>query len=61
MIYWKEYGIYVNIVTREKLATNFPLSFIGQFVHPVGGEGIGYIVILASYKFNFMRIHDNLV
>ena len=27
----------------------FPLSFIGQFVHPVGGQGMGVIVILARY------------
>ena len=42
-------------------------SFIGQFVHLVGGEGMGYgmwmggIVILASWEYNFIRIHENLV
>ena len=33
------YRIYVDIMTREKLLTWN--SFIGQFVHPVGGEGMG--------------------
>ena len=31
-------------------------SFVSQFVHSVGGEGI---VILASYKFHFIRVHYN--
>ena len=40
--------------------------FIGQFVHPLGGEdGVkrlnGGIIISASYKFQFNRVHDNLV
>ena len=41
-------------------------SFIGQFLHPLGGQGRGKgggwgIVILANYKFHFIRVHDNLV
>ena len=38
--------------------------FIGQVVHPVGGEGIGWkgeIVILDRCKFHFIREHENLV
>ena len=40
------------------------ISFIGQFVHSLGWEGMGergWIVILASYKFYFIRMHNNLV
>ena len=38
------------------------LSFIGQFVHPVGEEGVeGGIVILARCVFLFFREHENLV
>ena len=43
-------------------------SFIGQFVHPVGEKGMFVkdvdgegIVIIASYKIHFIRVHDNLV
>ena len=42
-------------------------SFIGQLVHPVGEEDIGYMgwigmaVIWVSYKFHFIRVHDNLM
>ena len=36
-------------------------SLIGQFVHPVGGEGMGDIVILARYKYHFIRVHVNMV
>ena len=39
-----EYIIYVNIITEEKCHKFILLtrtSFIGQFVHPVGGEGMG--------------------
>ena len=43
----------------------FPLSFIGQFVHPleatVWGKGKEGVVILARYKFHFIRVHSNLV
>ena len=41
-------------------------SFIGQFVNLVGGEGDGVkrknggIVILASCKYYFIRVHGNL-
>ena len=34
---------------------------IGLFVDPVGGKGMGGIVILASYKLHFVRVHYNLV
>ena len=39
---------------------------IGQCVLPVGWEEMGYdggwgIIILASYKFQFIRVHVNLV
>ena len=40
-------------------------SFIGQFVYPVGEEGMGVkgmdgvIVILASNKFKFIRVHED--
>ena len=38
------------------------LSFIGQFVHHVGGEGMeGGIVILARCVFLFIREHEVLV
>ena len=45
----------------------FPLSYIGQSVHPAerGGwsKGLGkeWTVILDRYKFHFIRAHDNLV
>ena len=42
----------------------FRTSLIGQFVHPVGGgEDVvkEEVVILVSYKFHFIRVHDNLV
>ena len=31
------------------------ISFISQFVYPVGGEGMGCIVVLARYKFQFIK------
>ena len=40
------------------------LSFNGYFFHQVGGEGMRYMgemVILARYKFHFIREQDNLV
>ena len=51
----------LEIFCQSKLITW--TSFIGQFVHPVGGGdmGKGGIVILASYKFHFIRVSDNLV
>ena len=40
-------------------------SYIYQFVRSLGGEGVKGvdegIVILASYMFHFIRVHDNLV
>ena len=63
-----EYTInnYMDIMTWEN-CLQFRLlawtSFIGQFIHPVGGEWIrlrvwiGGIVILASYKFHFVRVY----
>ena len=52
-------------MTGEKLLL-LSLSFIGQFINPVGREkyeqkGGGVIVILARYKFNFIRVHENQV
>ena len=55
--------IYVDIMTEEKIDCNFPMLFIGQFVNPVGlkgkewgkSGGMGKIVILARYKFHFIR------
>ena len=39
----------------------FPLSFIVQFNDSVVEEGIVDIVILACYKFHFIREHENLL
>ena len=38
-------------------------NLLCQFVHPVGGgrRGNRGIVILASCKFHFITVHDNLV
>ena len=54
-----------NICYQIKLLTI--TLIIGQFVHPVGGEGIGYrgrgiggIIILASCEHHFIREHENL-
>ena len=59
------------IYDRRKIVVKFRLltwtSFIGQRVYPVEverrwGKGGGWgIVILASYKFHFIRMPDNLV
>ncbi len=36
--------------------------FIGQFVHPVGGEGLkGESYVLAQCVFHFIGEHENLV
>ena len=35
------------------------ISFIGQFVHPVGMEYMG--VILASCEYHFIGVHENLM
>ena len=54
---------YMWILRQEKNCRQFRLltqtmtSFIGQFVHHLEGA----IVILASYKFHFNRVYDNLV
>ena len=39
------------------------ISFIGQFVQPVGGwdNGVGGIIILTSYEHHFIRVYKNLV
>ena len=36
------------------------VSLIGQFVHPVGGEGMWVIVIFARCEFHFIRKHQGL-
>ena len=61
------YWIYVDILTG-KTCCQFRLltwtSFIGQFVHLRGGEGMDMrvgIVISASCEFHFIRVHENLV
>ena len=41
-------------------------SSIGQFVHPVGGEGWGKrgrlgVCYFASCEYPFIRVHENLV
>ena len=66
----KGYSKYVDIWTGE-ICYKFWLltwtSLINQLVHPVQGNGLGYrgwmgrIVKLASYKFHFIRVHDNMV
>ena len=51
-----EYRIYVGKISRQfrLLIWN---SFIGQLVHPVGGE----CVILAICDYQFNRVHENLL
>ena len=34
-------------------------SFIGQFVHIVGGEGMGWMACITRYVYYFIRVHDN--
>ena len=62
--------VYVDILTEENLSSIQVVqwsSFIGQFFYPVGGEGMGYkgwmrvIIILASCKHHFIRVHEYLV
>ena len=36
-------------------------SLIGNLLKTVGGEGVGDIVILSSYKFHLTIVNDNLV
>ena len=61
------YRIYVDIMKKEKNCRQFRLlkrtSFIGQLAYPVGVRGEivvkemeGRIFILASYKFQFIRV-----
>ena len=67
--FYNGYRIYMDIITGENCQYRllFPPSFIGQFVYPLGGKGMGKrrwregIVILALYKFHFTRKHDDLV
>ena len=47
-------------MTEEKFRLLFPMSFIGQLVQPVEGERMGEVTILARYKFDFIRVNDNL-
>ena len=55
----------MDILTGENLSSMFCLliwtSFIGKFVHPAGGEGIGVIVIFASCEYLFITVLKNLV
>ena len=60
----------MDIITGEKLLSITLLTcntFIGQFVHPVGGDWKGYvglmvgIVILASCEYHFLREQENVV
>ena len=55
--------IYENIMGKNCRQFRFLkwTSFISQFVLPVRGGWMWAIVILASYKFHFIRVHDNLV
>ena len=50
---------YQNNCRQFRLLTR--TLFIGQLVHPVGVKEMGKDDILASYKFNFIRVHNNLV
>ena len=50
---------------KGKIFSQFRLktwkSFIGHFIHLAEGDGgRGKIVILALYKFHFVRVRDNL-
>ena len=53
----------MDILTGENLSLIWT-SFIGKFVYLVGGEGMGWmegIVILASYKYHFIKVHKNVM
>ena len=61
---------YSRIFFRGKIVVNRLLtwtSLIDQFFYPVEGEGrdkmggLRGFVILASYKFNFIEVHNKLV
>ena len=50
----------MDIMPGKKFADWLANIFIiGHFVHLVGGEGIR-IIVLARYKFYFIRIHDDI-
>ena len=54
---------YTWILRQRKNCRQFIL-LIGYFVHPLAGVGMGergWIVILDSYKFHFLREHDNML
>ena len=57
----------MDILTGKKIRLLQWVSFIGQFVYPVEGEGMGYrvlmggIIILASCEYQFNKVHENLV
>ena len=36
-------------------------SFIGLLVYPVGGEGMGIIVVIACCEYHFIGLHEILV
>ena len=57
------YRIYVDILTGGKFVVNLACSFIGLFIHPVDGDGVGKgcIIVLASYEHYFIKVHENLV
>ena len=56
---------YMLILWQEKnclqFSLQFPLAFIRLAVYPVGGKGMGEIVILARYNVHFLIEHENLV
>ena len=58
------FGLYVEIhIYRGKFVVNLAwASFVGQFVHPVGGEGDG-LRDGWEYRYfhHFIIVHDNLV
>ena len=59
--------ILLMVILYENCSFLIWYSFIGQFVHSVGEEGLGFrmwmvgIVILASWEYNFNKVHENLV
>ena len=56
----------MDLWTEEFCRSFRSLIFIGQFVHPVGGElrvheVIGWIGVLASWEYHCTRVHENFV
>ena len=51
----------MDITQGKKLSSDWlaNIAIIGQFVYLVGGEW-KRIIVLARYKFYFIRIHDNI-